>query len=134
MPRQPWEIRPAKTRVVVTASMKALVETKARDSIERVMKPKHILPPEKDARFNYVSDIGAKWYRNYFYFFSTYACPSPKALAPSFEVKFARMEPLRDGTFALYFLRHTGEWVGIFDALTLDESIKTIEDSEWFTP
>ena len=77
MPRQPWEIRPAKTRVAVTASIKALVETKARDSIERVLKPKYILPPEKDARFNYVSDIGAKWYRNYFYFFSTYTCPSP---------------------------------------------------------
>ncbi len=110
MPRQPWEIRPAKTRVAVTASIKALVETKARESIERVLKPKHILPPKKDAYFNYIIDIGTKWNRNFFHFFSTYACPSPHAIAPSFEVKFARLEPLRDGTFALYFLRHTGEW------------------------
>jgi hypothetical protein len=110
------------------------LEAKAMDLIENVLKPKHALPPQKDEQFNYITDIGAKWYRNYFYFSSTYACPGPNALAPTFESKFARMEYLGDGTFALYFMRHTGEWVGIYDALSVDESMKAIQDDAWFVP
>jgi hypothetical protein len=45
------------------------------------------------------------------------------------------MEPLGNGTFALYFMRYTGkEWVGAFDALTVDDSMKAIQDDEWFVP
>ncbi len=115
-------------------SLKAEVEAKAAALIENVLKPKHVLPPPKDGEFNYIIDIGAKWYRNYFYFFSTYACPGPNALAPTFESKFARMEYLGNATFALYFMRHTGEWVGLYDALSVDESLKAISDDSWFVP
>jgi hypothetical protein len=52
-----------------------------------------------------------------------------------YESTFARMEPLGSGGFALYFMRYTGkEWVGAFDALTVDESVKTLQDDEWFMP
>jgi hypothetical protein len=133
-PREPWKIRPAKKSPSVTALIKAEVEAKARDLIDNVLKPKHVQPPHADERFNYIIDIGAKWYRNYFYFFSTYACPSPNALTPTFESKFARMEPLGGGKFALYFMRHTGEWVGIGDDLRVDECMKAIQDDPWFVP
>src|SRR5208283_2131906 len=103
-PREPWNIRLAKKRASVTASIKAEVETKGKDLIDNVLKPKHVLPPPVEAQFNYIIDIGAKWYRNYFYFFSIYACPGPNALYPTFESKFARMEPLGGGQFALYFM------------------------------
>src|SRR6187549_1920519 len=106
-PREPWNIRPAKKRAPVPASMKAEVETKAKVLIEKVLKPKHVLPPQTDQQSNYIIDIGAKWYRGYFYFFTTYACPGPNALSPSFESKFARMEHLGMNRFALYFMRHT---------------------------
>ena len=134
-PREPWNIRPAKNRVALTASIKAEVEARAKDLIDTVLKPKHVLLPPIEARFNYITDIGAKWYRNYFYFFSIYACPGPNALFPTFESKFARMEPLSGGKFALYFMRYTGkEWVGIFDALSVDECMKAIENDPWFVP
>jgi hypothetical protein len=43
------------------------------------------------------------------------------------------MEPLGDGTFALYAMRYTGkEWVGVFDAQTVDECMKSIQDDPWF--
>src|SRR3954447_2021532 len=107
--REPWNIRPAKKRVAVTASLKTEVEAKAKDLIENVLKPRYILPPPKEQQGNYVIDIGVKWYRGYFYFFTTYACPGPKALSsPTFEWKFARMEPLGEGKFALYAMRYTG--------------------------
>jgi hypothetical protein len=133
-PREPWNIRPARKPPSVTASLKAVVEAKARDLIENVLKPKYVKLPKKDEQFNYITDIGTKWFRNNFYFIATYACPSPSALSPSFEWKFARMEPLSDGTFALYAMRYTGkEWVGVFDAQTVDDCMKSIQDDPWFT-
>lgn len=132
-PREPWDIRPSKKRAAVTASLKAEVETKAGVLIESVLKPKYVLPPKEDEQFNYIIDIGANWYRGYFYFVTTYACPGPTALSPTFESKFARMEPLGGGKFALYAMRYTGkEWVGVLDALTVDECMKAIESDEWF--
>lgn len=104
-PREPWNIRPAKKPVSVTASHRTEVEKKAQDLIENFLKPKSVLPPKKGEQFNYITDIGTKWYRNNFYFFLTYACPSPNALSPTFESKFARMEPLGDGKFALYAMK-----------------------------
>ena len=133
-PREPWNVRPAKKTASVTASIKAEIETKAKALIENVLRPKHVLPPKKGEQLNYVTDIGAKWFRNYFYFFSIYACPGPNALSPMFESKFARMEPLGGGKFALYFMRHTGEWVGIYDALSIDECMQAIQDDPWFVP
>jgi hypothetical protein len=134
-PRKPWRISPQKKpKIPLPDSLKAELEAKATALIENVLKPKHVLPPPKDGKFNYIIDIGAKWYRNYFYFFSAYACPGPNALSPTFESKFARMEYLGKATFALYFMRHTGDWVGLYDALSVDESLKAIRDDPWFVP
>ena len=133
-PRQPWNIRPAKKRATVPAPIKGQVEAKANALVENVLKPIHVLPPAPGESFNYISDIEAKWYRGYFYFISTYTCPDPNAASPTFESKFARMEYLGDGTFALYFMRHTGEWVGMYDALSIDESMKSIQDDPFFVP
>ena len=134
-PREPWNIHPARKRARVPASIKSEVEAKAKDLIETVLKPLHVKPPSPDERSNYVIDIKAEWYRGYFYFSSTYACAGPNALFPTFEHKFARMEYLGAGKFALYFMRYTGtEWVGILDDLTVAESMKAIQDEAWFTP
>lgn len=132
-PREPWNIRPARKSRPVTASLKAEVETKAMDLIQNVLKPRYVKPPKEGEPFNYITDIRAQWFRNNFYFVSTYACPGPNALSPTFEAKFARMEPLGDGTFALYAMRYTGkEWVGVLDALTVDECMEAIRDDPWF--
>jgi hypothetical protein len=133
--RKMWMFSPAKReKQTVTASIKLQVETKAKELIENVLKPQHVQPPPEDLRFNYIIDIGAKWYRNYFYFFSTYSCPGPNAISPTFESKFARMEYLGNDKFALSFMLHTGEWVGLFDSLSLEECMKTIQDDSWFQP
>lgn len=132
-PREPWNSRPARKRASVSETLNNEVATKARDLIEKVLKPKHVKPPQKGQQSNYLIDIGAKWFRGYFYFFTTYACPGPNALSPTFESRFARMEPLGDGTFALYAMRYTGkEWVGVLDALSVDECMKAIQDDPWF--
>ena len=133
-PREPWNIRPAKKGSSVPASLKSEVEAKAKDLIDNVLKPKHVLPPPVEAQFNYITDIGAKWYRNHFYFFSIYARPGPNALSPTFESNFARMQPLDGGKFALYLMRHTDEWIGILDGVSVGECMKAIRDDPWFVP
>jgi hypothetical protein len=133
-PRKLSNIRPANKRASLTASIKAEVETKAKDLIDKVLKPMHVLPPPVEAQCNYIIDIGAKWHGNYFYFFAIYACPAPNVLSPTFESKFARMERLGGGKFALSFMRHTGEWVNIHDSLPVDECLKAIQDDPWFVP
>lgn len=132
--RMTWMISPtkAKTNAAVSDSLKAEVEKKAAALIENVLKPKYVLPPKANEQFNYITDIGTKWYRNSLHFIATYACPGPTALVPSFEAKFARMEHLGSGKFTLSFMRHNGQWVGLYDGLTVDECLKAIRDDDWF--
>ncbi len=133
--RKAWTISPKKNlKPSVPDSIKVELEAKAADLIESVLKPKHVLPPTADQQFNYITNIGAMWYRNYFYFIATYACPGPNALSPTFESKFARMEHVGSGKFALSFMRHNDEWCGLFEGLTVDECLSAIQDDAWFVP
>ena len=120
--RKAWMTSPSKNaKLTGPDAIKAELTIKAADLIEVALKPKHVLPPKKDQRLNYITDIGAKWYRNYSYFISTYACPGPNALSPTFESKFARMEYVGGDRFALFFMRHTGEWVNVGTPQQLSE-------------
>ena len=133
--RKTWQIQPArKQKVSLSAALKTEVEAKANDLIADSLKPKHVRPPRPDEQLNYVTDIGTKWYRQYFYFIATYACPSPNAISPTFEQKFARMVYVGDSTFALSYMRHTDDWFELFDKVSVDECMKSIRDDPWFIP
>lgn len=116
-------------------AIKAALEEKATGLVERVLKPKFIKPPPEKEPFNYLVDIYSKWYRNYFYFCAKYCSPAPNALSPYFESKFARMEYVGPGArFNLSFMRHTGQWVEIYQGMPLDECFSAIEYDPWFQP
>ena len=133
--RKTWVYVPPKpTKPTVPAALKADVEAKARELVESELKPLHVKPPPDDEQFNYIVDIGTKWYRSYFYFFSAYCCPGPTALSPSFESKFARLEYAGSNRFALAFMRHTGQWFELYPSLPLDQCLETIRDDPWFIP
>lgn len=130
--RASWEIRPGTIKASdIPKSLKTEVEEKARKLILTELLPK-LEPPKADLPFNYVSDYSCKWYRQFFYFTATFTCPSPNAISPSFEEKFARMEFVGNGKFAMYFMRHTGEWVGLYDQLSVTECMDAIRDDDWF--
>ena len=133
--RKAWMSGPAtKPKSSLPGTAKDEVDTKATDLIEKVLKPRHVLPPPEGSQFNYVTDIKAKWIGSTCYFISTYACPGPNAIAPTFEEKFARMEGVGDAKFNLSFMRHTGKWVELFPGISLDECMKAIQDDPWFQP
>jgi len=102
--------------------------------IETVLKPKHVQPPPKGHQLNYITDITTKWLGSKCFFVSIYACSGPNAISPTFDSKFARMEYVGDGRFALPFMRHTGQWVELYEASSVDECMTAIRDDPWFVP
>ena len=133
--RKAWMAGPAKMpKTSVTGTVKDEVDAKATDLIEKVLKPRHVLPPPEGSQFNYVTDIKAKWIGSTCYFISTYACPGPDAIAPTFEQQFGRLAYVGDAKFTLSFMRHTGKWVELFAGISMDECLKAIQDDPWFQP
>ena len=88
----------------------------------------------KGKQFNYIVDIYTKWYRNYFYFCAKYACPGPNATSPFFETKFARLEYVGSDRFHLSFMRHTEEWVELYQNLSLNGCLEAIRNEPYFQP
>ena len=130
-----WMVRPTKAKKpAIPDSLKAQADAKVKELVENVLKPRFIQPPPKKPRFNYIIDVAAKWHGSSLFFISTYACPGPTAISPSFEAKFARMEFVGGREFSLSFMRHTGKWVVLFERLSLDECLDAIRNDPWFQP
>ena len=106
---------------------KQLVLQKCNELIETEFKPKYIESPPTDNDWNYRVDIFGKWYRNYFYFCSIFNCPSPRAISPSFESKFARLEYVGKDCFNVAYMRHTEQWWEILQGLSLEECLSELK-------
>src|SRR5947207_570357 len=129
-----WAMYPRKTSTAsLPEALKMEVTTRANELIDTVLKPKYIQPPPENPQFNYIVDIYGKWYHSAFYFCTTYCCPGPNAISPSFESKFARMQYAGKDRFHLSFMRHNGEWVELYTDQTVDECLTAIKDDPWFT-
>lgn len=135
MAKKRWIYNPRKqSKSKIPESLKQTVKDKADELVNTVLIPQHVKPPPADNQFNYLANIYTKWYRNYFYFCSTYNVPGPNAIAPSFEDKFARLEYVGGDKFNLAYMRHTGQWHEIAQNMSLDEALDVIKDGELFTP
>ena len=122
------------SRSGISDAFKAEVTREANRLIDSVLKPKYVMPHAEDERFNYIIDIFGKWYHSYFYFCATYRVAGENPVPPTFETKFTRMEYAGSNCFHLSFMRHTGQWVQVYDDLTLDECLAYVKDDEFFQP
>jgi hypothetical protein len=120
----------------VPANTKLIVRQKADELVDGVLKKRYIQhPPARNAfQYNYIADIYTKWYRHYFYFCAKYNVPGPNALVPFFEAKFARLEYTKDNRFNMAFMRHTGEWIEVYQDLSLERCLKAVETDPFFHP
>lgn len=135
MAKKRWVYSPKKQAAPpVSDSLKQTVKDKADEVVNTVLIPQHVKPPPEDHQFNYLVDIYTKWYRNYFYFCSTYNSPGPNAISPSFKDKFARLEYVADDRFNLAYMRYTEQWQEIAQGISLDEALEMIRDSGLFHP
>ncbi len=103
-------VPPKPPKPKVPEYLKSFVKTKADDFVESFLKPNFIKEPPKDYEWNYPVDIFTKWYQRYFYFCSTWRCPSPNAISEYFEIRFARLEYAGDEKFNIAYMRYTGQW------------------------
>lgn len=127
--------RPSKTPASQTPdAVKTIVQAKADELIETVLKARHVEPPAEDEQFNYIVDIYAKWHRQYFYFCAKYHAPGPNAIRPYFELNFARLEYVGKDRFNLAYMRHTGQFWELYQGLTLEECLTAIRDELHFFP
>ena len=134
MARHTWAPAKKKSGPKVSDALKIEIKLKADSLIDNVLKPKYIEPPPEDNDFNYLVDISSKWSRGNFYFCSKYNCPSPNAMAPSFDSNFARLEYVGGDKFNLAYMRHTGKWFEIGFDLSLEECLDEIENWPHFMP
>jgi hypothetical protein len=122
------------SKSTVPESLKCEVTEKANLLVETILKPAYIKPPPKNADWNYLIDIYTKWYRGKFYFCGKYCSPGPNAIAPGFEMNFARLEYVGGQRFNLAYLRHTGQWGEIYEGQTLEECLALIKNDPAFQP
>ncbi len=127
-------VPPKKVAPKVPELVKTELKKQADEIIENEIKSKNIKLPPTDNDYNYLVDIYSKWYRHYFHFCAKYNCPSPNAISPSFETKFARMEYIGDNKFNLSYMRHTDQWWEIYRGLSMDECLDLISDGGYFAP
>ena len=131
-----WLCSPPKPKV--PDAVKVGVETKAMALVNDILKPEHVKPPPKNAKWNYIVDLYTKWHRNYFYFCAKYACPGPNAMSPYFETGFARLEYAgdvgRQSLFNLSYMRHTGKWWEIMHGLPLEQCLAEVREGGFFDP
>jgi hypothetical protein len=136
MRQKTWIYSPPKPKV--PNAIKVELKTKATELIDTVLKPEHVKPPPKNAKWNYIVDLYAKWHSNYFYFCAKYACPGPNALAPFFDIGFARLAYSgsvgRQSRFDLSYMRHTGKWFEIGHGLSLEQCLAEVREGGLFNP
>jgi hypothetical protein len=129
--RKAWVSGPAKKpNSSLLGTVKDELETKARELIETVLKPKHVLPTPEGSKFNSIVDITIKWLGSKCYFVSIYRTPTQE----TFETRFARMEYVGNARFNLSFMRHTEQWVCLFVGQSVDDCLKAIKEDPWFVP
>jgi hypothetical protein len=135
MAKKRWVYSPRKQSASkVSEHLKQTVKDKADQLVNTVLIHKYVKPPPENYQFNYLVNIYTKWYRNYFYFCSTYNTSRPNAIAPSFEDKFARLEYVAGDSFNLAFMRHTGQWQEIAQSISLEEALEMIKEGGLFHP
>ncbi len=119
---------------VVPDAVRTEVTEKAATLIDTVLAPTHLYPRPKDWRWSYPIEIHTKWWHHYLYFCATYFTPHPEAVPPTREVRFARLEYRDNRRFNLAYMRHTGEWIVVYENRSLTGCLRALRDEEIFQP
>ena len=101
--------------------------------IADVLLPRY-LPEIKPTEFNYPVAIYGKWHGNKYRFITRYRSDRDDAIEPEFEAPFARIDFVARDRFDLSYHRHTGEWLCLYQAITLDEALRVIGEGMHFQP
>jgi hypothetical protein len=99
-----------------------------------VLKPRFLPEIRPTTEHNYPIDIYGKWLGNKYRFITRYRSEHPRSYKPEFDAPFARIEYVSRDRFDLSWHRHTGEWLRMFEYLSLAEALHMIESTPHFMP
>ena len=116
---------PALEKAAITSACEVFIKT--------MLIPRY-LSEVRPSTFNYPVGIHGKWHGNKYRFMTRYRSDDPRSQAPEFDAPFARLEYVGGDSFDLSMHRYTGEWVCVFQRLSLREALQQIEDMPFFLP
>lgn len=99
--------------------------------ITEVLTPR-FLPEIRPTEFNYPVALYGKWHGNKYRFITRYRSDDPRSYEPEFEAPFARLEYVSRDCFDLSWHRHTGEWLCLYQRMSLTEALGVIESEPYF--
>lgn len=105
--------------------------------IAEMLKPR-FLPEIGPTAFNYPIDIFGKWGGNKYSFIQRYRSGFPDNFGEEFTSAFARLDLVQQWTeevrFNMMWHRHTGRWLCLHRAVTLDRALQLIEAEPLLRP
>src|SRR5262249_7723062 len=133
--RKGWTWAPdRRKKPKVADEVKAEVQRKADELVEKHLKPKCVKPPPEEKKWNYLTGIHTKWHGAFFYFIGDWASPGPHAISPRFEAPFAGREYARGGKFNVAYSRHPGQFWQVYEGLTLVQALEGVRKEHIFHP
>jgi hypothetical protein len=114
-----------------TVAEKAAITATCGTFIVDVLMPR-FLPSIRPSEFNYPIAIYGKWHGNKYRFLTRYRSDDPRSDEPEFDAPFARLDYISRDLFDLSWHRHTGEWVRLFERVSLAEALHLIGSESYF--
>jgi hypothetical protein len=105
--------------------------------VAEVLKPR-FLPAIRPTPFNYPIDIFGKWRGIKYSFIQRYRSGFAENFGEEFTSAFARLDHVQEWTeevcFDVMWHRHTGQWLCLHRAMTLDQALQLIETEPLLQP
>ena len=115
------------------AAEKAAITAACETFLAERLWPK-FLPDIRPTEFNYPVALHGNWHGNKYRFFTRYRSDNPNSLEPEFDAPFARLGYVSRDRFDLSWHRHTGEWVAMYQRLSLADALERIKTESFFQP
>ena len=127
-----WVYVGAKTKGKLSPTQKATIIAACEKLIQDVLIPRY-LPEIRPTEYNYPISIYGKLNGLYYRFITRFKSDHPDSTAPEFDAPFARLECVGNH-FDLSYHRYTGEWIRVYEKLTLEDALARIAEGEYFHP
>jgi hypothetical protein len=133
MARGGWVYVGARAGNKPSVGEKSVITAVCEKFIAEVLKPR-FLPEIRPTEFNYPIAIYGRWHGNKYRFIMRFRSDHPDSFEPEFEAPFARLEYVGRDRFDLSYRRYTGEWLCLFDRVSLADALHLIEGDSHFEP
>ena len=114
----------------LTKEEKAAVAAICERFLADTLKPR-FLPEIRPTEFNYPVDIFGRWRGSKYSFITRYRSGFSENRGEEFESAFTRLDHVEDHLaetrFDVMWHRHTGQWLRLHAAVTLDEALRLIK-------